>query len=48
MADGRSYLALGQWWITTLPGVAILITLLGLNLVGDSMQSNLDPRLRRT
>jgi peptide/nickel transport system permease protein len=48
MADGRSYLALGQWWITTLPGVAILITLLGLNLVGDSLQSNLDPRLRRT
>ena len=48
MADGRSYLLLGQWWITTLPGVAILITLLGLNLVGDSLQSNLDPRLRRT
>jgi peptide/nickel transport system permease protein len=48
MADGRSYLPLGQWWITTLPGVAILITLLGLNLIGDSLQSNLDPRLRRT
>jgi peptide/nickel transport system permease protein len=48
MADGRSYLALGQWWITTLPGVAIFITLLGLNLVGDSLQSKLDPRLRRT
>jgi peptide/nickel transport system permease protein len=48
MADGRNYLALGQWWITTLPGVAIVITLLGLNLLGDSLQSRLDPRLRRT
>lgn len=48
MADGKNYLALGQWWITTLPGVAILITLLGLNLLGDALQSKLDPRLRRT
>lgn len=48
MADGRTYLPLGKWWITTLPGVAILITLLGLNLVGDALQGKLDPRLRRT
>jgi|SRR5579875_3563356 len=47
MADGREYLALGVWWITTLPGVAILFTLLGLNLLGDGLQSKLDPRLRR-
>lgn len=47
MADGRNYLALGQWWITTLPGVAIVVVLLGLNLLGDSLQSKLDPRLRR-
>lgn len=48
MADGKNYLGLGQWWITTLPGVAILITLLGLNLLGDALQTKLDPRLRRT
>jgi peptide/nickel transport system permease protein len=47
MADGKGYLALGQWWLTTLPGVMILITLLGLNLMGDGLQSRLDPRLRR-
>lgn len=47
MADGKGYLALGQWWLTTLPGVVILITLLGLNLMGDGLQSRLDPRLRR-
>jgi peptide/nickel transport system permease protein len=48
MADGKNYLPLGKWWITTLPGVAILITLLGLNLLGDALQSKLDPRLRRS
>jgi peptide/nickel transport system permease protein len=47
MADGKNYLALGKWWITTLPGVAILVTLLGLNLLGDALQSRLDPRLSR-
>jgi ABC-type dipeptide/oligopeptide/nickel transport system permease subunit len=47
MADGKSYLALGQWWPTTLPGVMILVTLLGLNLMGDGLQTRLDPRLRR-
>jgi peptide/nickel transport system permease protein len=47
MADGKGYLPLGKWWITTLPGVAILITLLGLNLLGDALQSKLDPLLRR-
>lgn len=47
MADGKAYLMLGQWWPTTLPGVMILLTLLGLNLMGDGLQSRLDPRLRR-
>jgi len=46
MADGRLYLAL-YWWITTLPGVVIFFTILGLNLFGDGMQMILDPRLRK-
>ena len=46
MADGRLYLAL-YWWITTLPGVVIFFTILGLNLFGDGMQIILDPRLRK-
>jgi peptide/nickel transport system permease protein len=46
MADGRLKLAL-YWWITTLPGVVIFITILGLNLFGDGMQMILDPRLRK-
>ncbi len=47
MADGRNYLAIGGWWITTMPGVMILFALLGMNLLGDALQSRLDPRLRR-
>jgi peptide/nickel transport system permease protein len=47
MADGRNYLAIGDWWITTMPGVMILFALLGMNLFGDALQSRLDPRLRR-
>jgi peptide/nickel transport system permease protein len=46
MADGRLKLAL-YWWITTLPGVVIFYTILGLNLFGDGMQMILDPRLRK-
>jgi peptide/nickel transport system permease protein len=46
MADGRVYLVT-YWWITTLPGLAIFVAILGLNLFGDGMQERLDPRLRR-
>ena len=47
MADGRNYLPIGDWWITTMPGVMILFAMLGMNLLGDGLQSKLDPRLRR-
>ena len=46
MSDGRLKLAL-YWWITTLPGVVIFFTILGLNLLGDGLQMILDPRLRK-
>jgi peptide/nickel transport system permease protein len=44
VADGRDYLAVA-WWIATLPGVAILIVVLGINLLGDGLRDALDPRL---
>lgn len=43
---GRQYLQ-NYWWIATLPGVAIIITSLGMNLLGDWLRDALDPRLRR-
>ncbi|MCD6238849.1 MAG: ABC transporter permease [Thermotogae bacterium] len=46
VSDGRSYLV-QQWWITTFPGLAIAIVVLGFNLLGDGIRDILDPRLRR-
>ena len=45
LADGRNYLTVA-WWLTTLPGLTITITILGVNLVGDWVTEVLDPRRR--
>ena len=46
VADGRSFL-IDQWWISTFPGIAIALVVLGFNLLGDGIRDMLDPRLRR-
>jgi peptide/nickel transport system permease protein len=46
VADGRSVM-LQAWWISTFPGLAIVVTVLCFNLVGDGLRDALDPRLRR-
>jgi peptide/nickel transport system permease protein len=46
VADGRSQIV-DAWWISTLPGVAILLTLLALNLLGDWLRDVFDPRLQQ-
>lgn len=38
----------GHWWIYTFPGLAIAVTVLGFNLLGDGLQDMLDPRRRRS
>ncbi len=43
LADGRQYLDV-VWWLATLPGFAILVTVLGINLLGDWLRDELDPR----
>jgi peptide/nickel transport system permease protein len=43
LADGRTYLTFA-WWIATFPGIAIVITVLGGNLLGDWLRDELDPR----
>ena len=45
LAQGRDYLQ-NAWWISTFPGVAIALTVLAVNLVGDGLHDALDPRLR--
>ena len=47
IAQSRTYLP-GAWWYATFPGLAILLTVLGFNLVGDGLRDILDPRLRRS
>jgi peptide/nickel transport system permease protein len=44
--DGQSYLG-SAWWVATLPGVAISLTVLAVNLMGDWLGDLLNPRLRR-
>lgn len=46
LSEGRSYLR-DQWWISTFPGLAIMLTVLAMNLLGDGLRDALDPRLRR-
>lgn len=45
MLDGVQYIA-SAWWVITLPGVAVLLTTLGLNLISDGLRQLLDPRLQ--
>ena len=46
VSDGRDKLAVA-WWISTLPGFAIMLTVMALNLFGDWLRDTLDPRLRQ-
>jgi peptide/nickel transport system permease protein len=43
LADGRQYLDVA-WWLATLPGLAIMVTVLGINLLGDWLRDEFDPR----
>ncbi|MBI4277091.1 MAG: ABC transporter permease [Armatimonadetes bacterium] len=46
VAQGRTYLEVAPW-ISVFPGVAIMLTVVGFNLLGDGLRDVLDPRLRR-
>ncbi len=46
VADGRSYLNTA-WWISTLPGIAILLVVMAFNFLGDWIRDRTDPRLRQ-
>lgn len=45
LAEGRSYM-LGLWWLAAIPGSAIFLTTLGINLMGDGLRDWLDPHTR--
>lgn len=46
VSDGRDFIAT-DWWIAFFPGLAILLTVLSVNLIGDWLRDRLDPRLRQ-
>jgi len=46
LAEAREFV-LRAWWVVTFPGVAILITVLAFNLMGDGLRDALDPKLKR-
>ena len=46
ISDGRLFMS-QAWWIPTVPGIAIVMTVLGANLLGDWLRDKLDPRLRQ-
>ena len=45
ISDGREYMLEG-WWLSTFPGLAILITVLSVNLLGQGLRDTLDPKLK--
>jgi dipeptide transport system permease protein len=47
LAEAREFI-LRAWWVVTIPGVAILVTVLAINLMGDGLRDALDPKLRRS
>ena len=47
ISESRNYLP-DAWWYSTFPGLAILVTVLGFNLLGDGVRDLVDPRLRRS
>lgn len=47
LAEAREFI-LRAWWVETFPGLAILITVLAINLMGDGLRDALDPKLKRS
>ena len=45
LAEGRDYLS-NAWWVSTVPGLAIMLTVLGINLLGDGLRDVFDPQLK--
>ena len=47
LASAREFIS-SAWWIVTFPGLAILITVLAINLIGDGLRDALDPKMKRS
>jgi peptide/nickel transport system permease protein len=45
--EGRVYVQTGHWWVPTFPGLALFLTIMAANLLGDAVQAATNPRTRR-
>ena len=48
LADARGYVFSGEWWLPVFPGLAISLSVIGFNLLGDALRDVLDPRKKTT
>jgi len=48
LADAREFIATDKWWVVTLPGIMILVSVIAFNLMGDGLRDALDPKLKRS
>jgi len=46
VAEGARFITAGQWWLVAYPGLALMLTVLCFNLLGDGLRDILDPRMR--
>ena len=46
VAEGARFITAGQWWLVAFPGLALMLTVLCFNLMGDGLRDILDPRMR--
>ena len=46
ISEGQNYLFSGEWWITVFPGIALIVMVVSVNLVGDWLRDALNPKLR--
>jgi peptide/nickel transport system permease protein len=46
ISQGRDYVSSGQWWIAGMPGLAIMVAVIGINLIGDWLRDALDPGIQ--
>jgi peptide/nickel transport system permease protein len=47
IANGFKYLLSGRYWISIYPGLALILVIVAINMVGDQIREQLNPRLRR-
>jgi peptide/nickel transport system permease protein len=47
IANGFQYMLSGRYWISIYPGIALIVLIVAINLVGDQVRDQLNPRLKR-